>query len=296
MVRTLGGQDWILGRGGCVTRRGEVLGDRCRDFLTILLNCRINDLVAHRDRCWRSATRICTRYETGGAFLTQTMGGTISEWLSRVREMPEIKTIRVVLIDDHFTIHNIVSTLLKQTPDIALVGQGANGQEALDLCERVQPDIVLMDVVMPVLDGIEATARLSERFPSVKVLVLSSFQDHESVYAMLRNGAVGYLTKDTLSQDLAETIRTTFQGNMVFSKDIVEKLVSPPQPVVDFHLTDRELEVLLILAEGLTNQQSAQRLSISPSTLKFHMSNIYQKLGVQTRSEALVLAAKNNLI
>jgi len=210
--------------------------------------------------------------------------------------MPETKVIRVVLIDDHFSIHQVVSTLLTQTPDIVLAGQGANGQDALDLCERCQPDIVLMDVVMPIMDGIEATKLLHERFPSVKVLVLSSFQDHESVYAMLRNGAVGYLTKGTLSQDLVETIRVTFQGKMVFSKDVVEKLVSAPQPAVDFHLTDRELEVLVVLAEGLTNQQSARRLSISTSTLKFHMTNIYRKLGVQTRSEALVLAAKNNLI
>jgi len=210
--------------------------------------------------------------------------------------MAETKKIRVALIDDHFSIHKVVSTLLQQAPGIALVGQGANGQDALDLCERYQPDIVLMDVVMPVMDGIVATALLSERFPSVKVLVLSSFQDHESVYAMLRNGAVGYLTKGTLSQDLVGTIRTTFRGNMVFSKDIVEQLVSPPQPAVDFHLTDRELEVLVLLAEGLTNRQSAHRLSISQSTLKFHMTNIHQKLGVQTRSEALVLAAKNNLI
>jgi NarL family two-component system response regulator LiaR len=210
--------------------------------------------------------------------------------------MSEKKRIRVVLIDDHFSIHNIVSTLLSQTPDVKLVGQGANGEDALDLCARVQPDIVLMDVVMPIMDGIEATQLLSERFPSVKVLVLSSFQDHESVYAMLRNGAVGYLTKGALSQDLVETIRVACQGKMVFSEDVVDKLVSPPQPAVDYHLTDRELEVLVLLAEGLTNQLSARRLSISQSTLKFHMTNIYRKLGVQTRSEALVLAAKNNLI
>ena len=153
-----------------------------------------------------------------------------------------------------------------------------------------------MDVVMPVMDGIQATKSLHERFPSVKVLVLSSFQDHESVYAMPRNGAVGYLTKSTLSQDLVGTIRTTFQGKMVFSRDVVDQLVSPSQPKIDFHLTDRDLEVLVLLAEGLTNQQSAGKLSISQSTLKFHMANIYQKLGVQTRSEALVLAAKHNLI
>jgi DNA-binding NarL/FixJ family response regulator len=212
------------------------------------------------------------------------------------RKMPEPERIRVVLIDDHFSIHEVVGRVLNQTPDIKLVGQGANGQDALDLCERVQPDIVLMDVVMPIMDGIRATEAIGERFPLVKVLVLSSFQDHESVYTMLRNGAVGYLTKGTLSQDLVGTIRVTCQGGMVFSKDIVDKLVSPPEPAVNFHLTDRELEVLVLLAEGLTNQQSALRLSISQSTLKYHMTNIYQKLGVQTRSEALVLAAKNNLI
>lgn len=212
------------------------------------------------------------------------------------KSMTEKNSIRVVIIDDHIQIHNIVSDLLKQTPDIKLVGQGANGEDALYLCEHNKPHIVLMDVVMPVMDGIQATKLLHERFPSVKVLVLSSFHDHESVYTMLHNGAVGYLTKSTLAEDLIETIQATFQGKMVFSPDIVEQLVSPPQPSVDFRLTDRELEVLILLAEGLTNQQSAQRLSISQSTLKFHMNNIYEKLGVQTRSEALVLAAKNNLI
>lgn len=210
--------------------------------------------------------------------------------------MAENSPIRVVIIDDHIQIHNIVSGLLKQTSEIKLVGQGANGEDAINLCEHNNPDIVLMDVVMPVMDGIQATKLLQERFPSIKVLVLSSFHDHESVHSMLRNGAVGYLTKSALAEDLVETIQAASQGKMVFSADIVEQLVSHPQPAMDFRLTDRELEVLVLLAEGLTNQQSAQRLSISVSTLKFHMNNIYEKLGVQTRSEALVLAAKNNLI
>jgi NarL family two-component system response regulator LiaR len=204
--------------------------------------------------------------------------------------------IRVVLIDDHAQMHRIVRTILDATSDIELVGQGANGQEGIVLCEQYQPDIVLMDVVMPVMDGIEATKTLHERLPATKILVLSSFQDHESVHAMLHNGAVGYIVKSSLAEDLAETIRATFQGKMVFSSEVGVHLMAPPQPAVDFHLTDRELEVLVLLAEGLTNRQSALRLSISQSTLKYHMANIYQKLGVQTRSEALVLAAKNNLI
>ena len=134
--------------------------------------------------------------------------------------------IRVVLIDDHLQIHTVVQATLFSTPDFKLVGQGANGQDAIALCEQYKPDIVLMDVVMPIMDGIEATKILHEQYPETKILVLSSFHDHESVYTMLRNGAVGYLTKDSLAQDLVETIRTTFQGKMVFSPDIVEQLVS----------------------------------------------------------------------
>jgi NarL family two-component system response regulator LiaR len=210
--------------------------------------------------------------------------------------MTEQSPIRVVLVDDHAQMHRIIQAILGAIPDIKLVGQAANGQEGILICEQYQPDIVLMDVVMPVMDGLEATKVLHERLPDMKILVLSSFQDHESVHAMLKNGAVGYLTKGSLAQDLAETIRATCQGKMVFSSEVGAQLVSPPQPAVDFHLTDRELEVLVLLAEGLTNQQSAQKLSISQSTLKYHMTNIYQKLGVHTRSEALVLAAKNNLI
>jgi len=191
------------------------------------------------------------------------------------QQMTEKTPIRVVLVDDHTQMHRIVHAILGATTDIKLVGQGANGQEGIALCEQYQPDVALMDVVMPIMDGIEATKVLNERFPATKILVLSSFHDHESVYAMLRNGAVGYLTKDSLAQDLAETIRATFQGKMVFSSEVGAQLLSPPQPAVDFHLTDRELEVLVLLAEGLTNQQSAQKLSISQSTLKFHMTNIF---------------------
>jgi NarL family two-component system response regulator LiaR len=192
--------------------------------------------------------------------------------------MTEANSIRVILVDDHLQIHRIVQVILGATHDIILVGQGANGQEAIALCEQYQPDIVLMDVVMPVMDGIGATKVLHERLPAIKVLVLSSFQDHESVYAMLRNGAVGYLTKGSLAEDLAETIRATYQGRMVFSSEVGAQLVSPPQPTVNFHLTDRELEVLVLLAEGLTNQQTAGKLSISQSTLRVPHGQYFRKI------------------
>src|SRR3972149_9744647 len=150
--------------------------------------------------------------------------------------------IRIVLVDDHLQMHRIVHVILGATTDIKLVGQGANGQEGIALCEQYQPDIALMDVVMPIMDGIEATKVLHERLPAIKVLVLSSFQDHESVYAMLRNGAVGYLTKSSLAQDLAETIRATLQGKMVFSSEVGAQLVSPPPPVVNYLLPIRDEE------------------------------------------------------
>ena len=212
------------------------------------------------------------------------------------QQMTDQKPIRVVLVDDHAQMHRIVHAILGATTDIKLVGQGANGQEGIALCEQYQPDIALMDVVMPVMSGIEATKVLHERFPAIKILVLSSFQDHESVYAMLRNGAVGYLTKSSLAQDLAETIRATFQGKMVFSSEVGAQLVSPPQPAVNFHLTDRELQVLVLMAEGLNMPEMAAKLVVSPATAKFHVENICRKLGVRTRSEALVVAAKNNLV
>ena len=212
--------------------------------------------------------------------------------------MTDSRPIRVVLIDDHRQLHDIVAALLKDVPDIVLVGQGANGQYAIHLCAELLPDVVLMDVLMPVMNGAEATRLIHERFPHSKILVLSSYHDHESVYSMLRNGAVGYLIKGELSQDLIHTIRTTHQGQAVFSPEIAARLINPPTStnVPRFRLTDRELEVLVLMAEGLTVNQIGQRLTISQSTVKFHTTNILDKLGVQTRSEALIFAAKHNLV
>lgn len=204
--------------------------------------------------------------------------------------------IRVVLVDDQFDIHRIVKEIISTTDDIRLVGQCANGQEAIELCEYVEPDIVLMDVVMPMMDGIEATKALKDLEPDIKILVLSSYQDHENVYAMLQNGAVGYITKSSLAEDLAATIRAAHHGKLVFSSEVAEHLMKAPRPADDFQLTEREMEVLERMAEGLTNQQAALQLEISQSTLKYHVKNICVKLGVETRSEALVIAAKNNLI
>lgn len=208
------------------------------------------------------------------------------------------KAIRVILVDDHRHIHQAVSLILEAVDDIELVGQGGNGQEALTLCEQLHPDLILMDVVMPIMDGVQATQRIHEQFPDIKTLVLSNFQDHESVHAMLKSGAAGYVTKSALTHELVDTIRTTYQGQVVFSPEVVAQLLSPDKPIAAprFNLTDRELEVLVLMATGQTMSQIAQELFISQSTVKFHIANIQDKLGVDTRSEALIVAAKNNLV
>jgi len=209
---------------------------------------------------------------------------------------PENSAIRIALVDDNLQTHRSVEAILRAIPDINLVAQAANGEEALQLCEQHNPDIVLMDVIMPVMDGIQAAKKLRESHPQIKVLVLSSFQDHESVHTMLRNGAVGYLTKDSLLQDLVNTIRAVFRGSMVFSSEVGALLAVKPQPTTNYHLTDRELEALVLMAEGLNMPEMAAKLVISQSTVKYHVENICRKLGVRTRSEALVIAAKNNLV
>ncbi len=206
--------------------------------------------------------------------------------------------IRVVLIDDHLQIHKIVTSLLTTVDDIQIVGQGVNGQEAFDLCVQFRPDVVLMDVLMPGMDGVEVTRQLHARQPAVKILALSSLQDHESIYQMLQNGAVGYITKSSLTEDLVDTIRTIHQGKMVFSTQAMAGLLGSPGAGAPpaFHLTERELEVLALMAEGLTMPQIASKLVISSSTVKFHIENICQKMGVRTRSEALIIAAKHHLV
>lgn len=206
--------------------------------------------------------------------------------------------IRVILIDDHRRIHQVISEILGFADDIKLVAQGSNGQEAIHLCDEYQPDLVLMDVMMPGMDGIEATRRILEKHPNIKILALSSFQDQDSVRAMLDSGACGYVLKDGSIDDLDTTIRTTYEGKAVFSTEVTQVLMQSPDQDSqrDYDLSEREREVLKLMAEGLNNGEIAAQLTISQSTVKFHISNIISKMGVETRAEAMVLAAKNNLV
>ena len=211
----------------------------------------------------------------------------------------EQKPAKILIVDDHRYVHDVITKILTDIPDIVIAGHAANGMEAIQVCQIQQPDVILMDVVMPIMDGLEATRTIGLQYPQIKILVLSSFQDHEGVYALLRNGAAGYITKSSLTNELVHIIRSTIMGKNVVAPEVMEHLLFSPrnsQMIYKFNLTDRELEVLLLLADGLQNMNIAKKMDISISTVKFHKANIFEKLGVKTRSEALVIAAKNNLI
>ena len=207
------------------------------------------------------------------------------------------KIIRVLLVDDHLLFHDAVMNALSVADDITLIGRSTDGAEALNLCEQLKPDLILMDVLMPKMNGVEAARRVHEKYPNLKILALSSFQEYEIIREMLENGAVGYVLKGSLADDLVATIRAAYTGKRIFSDEIVQTLLVPfSAEAVDFGLTRRELEVLRLLSAGLSNGQIAVRLVISASTVKFHLVNIIAKMNVRTRSEAIVLAAKHNII
>jgi two-component system, NarL family, response regulator LiaR len=212
--------------------------------------------------------------------------------------MQPTSPIRVALIDDHSWVHEAVDAVLATTDDIELVCRGKNGHDAVQLCDDYQPDLLLLDMVMPGMNGLEAARRIHQHYPHIKIIVLSNFQDDESVRAMLANGAHGYILKGSLLSELPSVIRATYFGQSVFSTEIIDALLHPTPSTAfqSFGLTAREREVLNLMAEGLNNGEVGARLTISASTVKFHLGNILQKMGVETRSEAIVLAAKNNLV
>ncbi len=211
--------------------------------------------------------------------------------------MEEKTPIRVVLVDDHQHIHDVVIRLLKSVDDIHLVGQAYRGDDAVQMCALVKPDIVLMDVVMPGFDGAETARILLERCPGLRILALSSFSEYEYIKEMLDSGAKGYLVKSAIAEDLINTIRATYTGNTVFSPEIARTILSPPPAKEsDFDLTSREREVLALMAQGQTNAQIALALNISQPTVRFHFNNILLKFKVDTRSEVLVMAAKYRLV
>ncbi len=213
--------------------------------------------------------------------------------------MAETKPIRVLLVDDHAMVRSGLGAFIFAFEDLELVGEASNGEEALRLCQRVEPDVVLMDLKMPVMDGATATGQIRGKYPHIQVLALTSFKEKELVEGALQAGAIGYLLKDISADELANAVRAAAEGRPTLSPEAAQVLIEAtrfPADRIGFDLTDREREVLALMVEGLNNNQIAERLIVSVSTAKFHVSSILSKLGVASRTEAVAVALQNNLV
>jgi len=206
--------------------------------------------------------------------------------------------IRVVLVDDHTMVRKGLSLFLRAFDDLELAGEAENGADAIQICGELMPDVILMDLVMPDMDGVSAIRAICQKYPQVKVIALTSFKEGTRIMNALEAGAIGYLTKDISAEELAWAIRDAHSGRATLSPDAAQALVQeanqPPTPGSD--LTEREREVLALMVEGLNNTQIAGKLSVSPSTVKSHVSNILSKLGVSSRTEAVTLAFRHKLV
>jgi two-component system, NarL family, response regulator LiaR len=208
--------------------------------------------------------------------------------------------ITVVIVDDHTIVRQGLRTYLELQPDVLVVGEAANGSEAMALVKDNLPDIVLMDLVMPGMDGVDATRAITAMSPGTRVIVLTSFSEDEKVFASIKAGAQGYLMKDVLPSDLVAAIRTVNRGEAQLDPEIARKVMQEfanPQPVAPKHdLTDRELEVLRLIAQGKSNKDISEDLVLSEKTVKTHVSNILQKLHLSDRTQAAVFALRQKIV
>jgi len=212
--------------------------------------------------------------------------------------MNEMNPIRVMIVDDHDMVRRGLVAYLEDEVGLELVGEAGDGREAVQICDQVRPDVVLMDLVMPELSGAEATRIIRDRWPQVQVIALTSFQEKDLVQDALGAGAISYLLKNVSGQDLVEAIRAAHAGRSTLAPEAVQALIRPTtqKPDPGYDLTPRERDVLALLVEGLTNAEIAGRLGVSRSTVKVHMSNILSKLGVPSRGEAIGVAIRHKLI
>ena len=212
--------------------------------------------------------------------------------------MSRSNPIRVMVVDDHGMVRRGLVAYLEEEPDLELVGEAADGEEAVQLCEQLRPDVILMDLVMPELGGADATRSIRKWWPQVQVIALTSFQDKELVQEALQAGAISYLLKNVSGADLVEAIRAAYAGRATLAPEAVQALIQPtaPESTPDYDLTPRERDVLALLVEGLTNMEIAGRLGVSRSTVKVHVSNILSKLNVSSRGGAINIAIQNRLI
>jgi two-component system, NarL family, response regulator LiaR len=213
--------------------------------------------------------------------------------------MTDLKIIRIIIADDHAVVRNGLSSFITAFDDFELVGEAKNGEQAVSLCEQYRPDVVLMDLMMPVMDGATATRLIRQKYPRVQVIALTSFKEREQVQSAIQAGAIGYLLKDISADELARAIRQAHAGKPTLAPEAAEVLIQAartPETQLGDDLTEREREVLALMVDGMNNQQIAERLVIGLSTAKSHVSNVLSKLCVSTRTEAVSFALKHGLV
>jgi two-component system, NarL family, response regulator LiaR len=213
--------------------------------------------------------------------------------------MSNSKLIRVMIVDDHAVVRSGLSTFLMSCDDMELVGEAANGEQALKLCSQAKPNVVLMDLVLPGMDGATCTRLIREQCPDIQILALTSFKEQELVQGVLQAGAIGYLLKDVSADELANAIRAAYAGKPTLAPEAAQVLIQAarqPTDKIGFNLTEREREVLALMVQGLNNNDIANRLVVSTSTAKFHVSSILSKLRASSRTEAVAIALQNDLV
>ncbi len=213
------------------------------------------------------------------------------------------KPIRIVIADDHALVREGTRQILEDQPGLVVAGEAQDGEEAVAMVSRLQPDVVLMDIAMPKLNGIEATRLIKKESPATSVLILTAYDDDQYIFALLDAGAAGYLLKNVRGEELAQAVRAVAEGESVLHPAIASKVFkrytshgrAPAQEEVD-RLSDRESEVLAMAARGLSNKMIARELSLSDRTVQVHLSNIFGKLGVASRTEAVITALQRGLL
>src|SRR5512135_764680 len=212
--------------------------------------------------------------------------------------MNAIQPIRVLIVDDHAMVRKGLISFLKNKPELELVGEARDGREAIEYCEQLQPDVILMDLLMPEMGGVAAIHTIHQRWPKVQIIALTSFQEKELVQDALQAGAIGYLLKNVTGEELAQAICRAYAGKPTLAPEAVQALIHAKgeESTLGKDLTRRELEVLALLAKGYSNPDIAGRLVVSRATVKVHVGNILSKLGASNRAEAISLAIQYKLV